>query len=162
MNLQKSIKCGELTVTNGSIDVTDPCYDKENEEKKIRFSLPIQNGKYDCLFTRKDQRVSSCSIVLNGVDESKLVNEWTVVDTIFVDSGLAGFFIDKPDYTDKEWKSLCNELADKDKKSSRDLHGVYMRKDAFFTSSGLGDGQYEVFISLRDDKIVAVKIQFID
>lgn len=142
------IEEGILTIITGKIDVTDPCYDKDTW---CRINdLPVKNGDYHCIYFRREGRVAEAIISLSG--ETNL--EWEEVGDIGVDAGLAGFFINKPDYDDPEWDEFCDKLDFENKEA-------YLYPDAFFTESGWGDGWYEVFGVKENNKYIALKIVFI-
>ena len=91
---------------HGSVDVTDPCYDKDTWCRKN--DVKIADGEYLCVtwIYRKrgrnpDRRVSVIGIYLDGnIPEQNTMEN---IGVIGVDAGMAGFFHNKPDYTDAEW-----------------------------------------------------------
>ena len=140
---------GTIELPN-KIDITDPCYDR-NVWCRIN-DLKIQAGEYTCIVWMRDERVRAIGIYLNGI--IPLQKSMEMIGEIGVDAGLAGFFIDKPDYDNKEWLDFCHSLQNKD---------FWLREGlGFFSSSGYGDGSYPVYVA-RDKKgeIVSVKIRFI-
>ena len=73
------------------------------------------------------------------------------IGSIGVDAGLAGFFHNKPDYTDGEWAAFCDRVR----------HGdVWLTKDGFYSSSGYGDGCYGVYAYKQGGEITAIEIRF--
>lgn len=141
----------------GVIDITDPCYDKD---VWCRYNgLHIVPGVYDCIMhvIENEHRVSRCSIFLGGADRIGGADrnrlKPSVLTRIGVDAGLAGFFFDKPDYTDEQWKEFCKEIGTRDAK---------IIDEGFFTSSGYGDGEYPVVVYKYGEDVMGVEIQFID
>jgi hypothetical protein len=74
------------------------------------------------------------------------------IGEIGVDAGLAGFFNDKPDYTDDEWSEFCDSIRN---------GNAWIRDEGFFSSSGYGDGCYPVNACRINGEIVALEIRFI-
>lgn len=74
------------------------------------------------------------------------------IGSIGVDAGLAGFFHNKPDYSDEEWSAFCDRISRGD---------AWLTEDGFYSSSGYGDGGYGVFAYQQDDEIAALEIRFI-
>ena len=73
-------------------------------------------------------------IYLDGVIPCQ--KEMKEIGSIGVDAGLAGFFHNKPDYTDDEWAAFCDRVS----------HGdAWLIKDGFYSTSGYGDGCYGVY-----------------
>ncbi|MCD8013322.1 MAG: DUF5049 domain-containing protein [Lachnospiraceae bacterium] len=141
---------------HGSVDITDPCYDRD---VRCRMNdVKIAEGKYGC-FIRKDEnaknpedanRVLTIGIYLGGNASTRQVFE--KIGTIGVDAGLAGFFHNKPDYSDEEWSRLCEEMNGRD---------TYLEEGCFFSSSGDGDGEYPVFAERNHDgEITSLEIRF--
>ena len=106
-------------------------------------------------------RIALCNSDFSKSNPERL--EW--FDSIGVDAGLAGFFVSpKKDYTDSEWSDLCDWMYDKAKASewnSDKDNDFYITDAGFFSSSGDGDGEYDVYVEKSEGKIVAVEIHFI-
>lgn len=163
-------KVGEIEICNGSIDITDPCYDK-NVWCRDTFKN-MKNGIYSCYVVMSNEgkwgwRVDSSAIVYKQKSEKEeldLLHKFQYVKNsiweIGVDAGMAGYFTDKPDFNDGGWSMLCDSLDLNNNKywiRSFDNNSV-----GFFTDSGFGDGGYPVFaIADDDDCFIAVKIKFI-
>lgn len=152
------------------VDVTDPCY---NRDVWCRMNaVKVRPGDYECSYFLSnfpweydgkkgdDWRVTRARIVHADVmtelestgfsecDEAEEIGE------IGVDAGLAGFFGDKPDFSDGEWAEFCDAMRPRDKQAWHTELG-------FWTSSGFGDGGYPVYAVKRDGEIVALEIVFI-
>lgn len=144
------------------IDITDPCYDRDTWCRMNDVS--IKEGEYTCMVSE-----STCDAVFNGkphqykVIESIAISlsgkfpaetQSTYFGEIGVDAGLAGFFNNKPDYTDPEWDSFCDRL-------NQPKENVWLQDVGFFSTTGHGDGSYTVFAD-RDshNDIVSLVIEF--
>lgn len=153
--LENAIKFTEKYF-NGKVDVTDPCY---NRDVWCRLNdVKIMQGLYSCYYTEKDcndfgKRISELSIILEPY-VSEVVGE-SYIGYIGVDSGLAGFFENKPDYNDDEWSDFC--------KSLKDNENVFENDYGFFSSSGFGDGVYDVYAYvISGGTAVGLTIKFIE
>ena len=72
--------------------------------------------------------------------------------SIGVDAGLAGFFHNKPDYSDEAWSKFCDRIR----------HGdAWLTEDGFYSSSGYGDGCYGVYAYKQDGEITALEVRFL-
>lgn len=135
------------------IDITDPCYNKDVWCRINNF--PIEAGTYECYTIEADNEETGgwgSRIARIGIRKGK-ANHYERKGSIGVDAGLAGFFIDKPDYNDEEWYKICDSINGKD---------VFLSKDSFFSSSGYGDGSYDVHVGYKDRNLVEVFIEFIE
>lgn len=137
---------------DGKVDITDPCYDKGTW---CRMTTECKAGEYygyaevaDC--GEWGQRVKSISIYKDDVKCS--LGYMVHIGSIGVDAGLAGFFNDKPDFSDDEWYKFLNKYVDFEEKTYSCDYGV-------FSESGYGDGGYEVFANVER---TAFTIIFID
>lgn len=145
---------------HGSVDITDPCY---NKDVWCRMdNVRIKEGKYTCMVWYHTDKgkydgkpyshkmVGILGIYLDG----KIPNQKTMkeIGSIGVDAGLAGFFHNKPDYDDEAWSAFCDRVR----------HGdAWITEDGFYSSSGYGDGCYGVYAQKQNDEIVALEIRFI-
>lgn len=125
------------TITLGdTVDITDPCYSKS---VCCRMTTNCCSGVYKGYIEREEiedwgTRVTTLSIFLG--DKIWELEEMEPIGTIGVDAGLAGFFNNKRDFSDKEWSELCSKISEGD---------AWVMYDGIFSSSGFGDGMYEVF-----------------
>lgn len=151
---------------SGSVDITDPCY---NRDVWCRINdVKIKEGTYTCVVWRhtekgklsngepySDTRVGVIGIYLNGnIPRQKDMDHF---GDIGVDAGLAGFFHHKPDYNDKEWSAFCDAIYTGNGRTG----DVWLTDDGFFSSSGYGDGAYDVYAMTSDKEIVALEIRFL-
>lgn len=135
------------------IEITDPCYDKDVWCRINDF--PISAGTYECYVQVANnsetggwgKRVAKIGIRKENACDYKRVGN------IGVDAGLAGFFIDKPDYDDNQWMEFCNKINNEKQ--------AWIFDEGFFSSSGYGDGGYDVYAGYSNGKITEVYIEFI-
>lgn len=143
---------GNLDLSHGRVDVTDPCYDRD---VWCRFSTDVLPGMYKCYAAKNDiGRVSKIRIVHEDFDDKELAWSTEPYEDIGVDAGLAGFFNNKPDYGDDEWMHFCAELGEADGHHRGHFwsgkKNVYIADNCFFTQSGWGDGSYPVYVAETD------------
>lgn len=163
--MKENTLLGTITLTDKT-DVTDPCYDQDvwcrmNNVKTVP-------GRYDCYVERLegDDTVAACIVVHEGNSVPK-DNRWRLLGTIGVDAGMAGFFVNKPDFADGEWKEYVDKVIAADKKLDKgdpDRDGYIIptkNGDAFFTTSGWGDGAYDVYGVGNGTAYYALKIVFL-
>lgn len=142
------------------VDVTDPCY---NRDVWCRLNnVKIKPGVYDCLTHTVDEGkfgIRTARIEIRKEDAApELFSSdkfHQMIGEIGVDAGLAGFFNNKPDYTDEQWVS---EYVDH---CGDDRHGR-INKDGFYSVSGYGDGEYDVYAVKDSGDIVGLYIVFIN
>lgn len=138
----------------GTVDATDPCY---NHDVWCRMNgIPVCDGEYDCVIWKTQEpdepsRVARIGIYLRGI--VPVQDKMECIGEIGVDAGLAGFFMNKPDYSDAEWVALCDLLSNGD---------AWIRSEGFFSSSGYGDGGYDVCAYKQPDgRASALEIVFL-
>lgn len=149
---------------HGSVDVTDPCYDK-NVWCRIN-DIHIKEGEYTCMVwyhtdkyvtdgeTCTYKHIGIIGIYLNGTIPPQQYMQY--IDDIGVDSGMAGFFHDKPDYNSDEWIKFCNSTTC-DNISNKD---AWIIDNGFCSLSGDGDGAYPVYAYKNGEEITALEIKF--
>ena len=143
----------------GIVDITDPCY---NKDVWCRMQAEVVPGEYTCtIWTGKEKinngeetytikTVGIIGIYLGGV--VPVQEKMEEIGSIGVDAGLAGFFMNKPDYTHEQWIELCNSTYGGD---------AWIRPEGFFSVSGHGDGGYPVYAYKdKDGSITALEIRF--
>ena len=177
---------GYIEIPDGKVDITDPCYDKDDVFRMN--AVAIKQGRYRCRYWKgfkleqKEKseaqeeyrkygfesaeeyiraetrdiknRVFILEIQHETANASIDGSDWKRIGNIAVDAGMAGFFLDKPDFDDKEWQKLCDyTLGVK--------APVYLkRKLGFWSDSGYGDGCYEVYALKRNNEVLGLKIEF--
>lgn len=152
---ERTVKAGTFDF-GGSVDVTDPCYD---HRVWCRLNgIRIAEGKYACIVRRRDcgiwgERTAAIGIYREGSPEPR-PGDAELIGSIGVDSGMAGFFHDKKDFSNEEWDSFCSLASER-----RDAWIAY---GGFFSSSGYGDGGYDVYACRDNDgEIIGMEIVFI-
>ena len=164
-------KVGEINIPNGLVNITDPSYKKEvwcrmNDVK-------VRPGKYDCFSFVGEiddwgPRVWINQIVNQDIwklDHQKMEK----IDEIGVDSGLAGYLVEKQEFQRREWIRICVDIEEHDKKFPHPEFTQYRTyftdgedgHNGFFTQSGCGDGGYDVYAAKVGDEIVALEIRFL-
>lgn len=150
---------GTLEVTNGLIDITDPCYDflAWGRINKVK----IREGLYNCELSKVENSLLVYSISI--VHEEAQVSGYSeVLDLIEVDSGLAGFFISpKKDYTEEEWSKFHSDLYPEEDCFENPI--AWVNQEGFFSKSGYGAGTYSVYCHRNKEyQIDALKIVFVN
>lgn len=165
---------GKITIPDGVVDVTDPCYDNDTW---CRSQFEIKPGTYNCYSYIGEsygwgKRVWINQIVFADGEDAAYAEEkirsgrsWRKVGEIGVDAGLAGFFDNKPDFRDDAWEEFCDWMHDPDQRhSEKEVYDSFIRqfdgRDGFWTYSGAGDGCYSVHAIRNNRKIVALEIRF--
>lgn len=149
---------GSFENESGSFIISDPCY--EIGTWCAGRLDNVATGQWNAFVTRVDGddwgvRCSEISAYHVSVIDKNL--DWVKSDIhVGVDSGQAGIF-DVPKFHSKneEWYSQICDLT------SSDL-GAETLDGGVVSSSGYGDGGYDCYYTKKDDKIVAVKICFIE
>ena len=150
------------------IDITDPCY---NKDVWCRINgVHIQEGIYDCYYKIrekhielrgdkiKNRTVSAVGIVLDGC-MIPTEEQIEYIGEIGVDSGMAGFFENKPDYTSEEWEEFCNFIIE----NGGFEQPAWIKPEGFYGVSGNGDGSYAVVGAKNEDgNYYALEIRFFD
>lgn len=155
MNLKKQV-IGTRHFGN-SIDITDPCY---NKDVWCRLNnVKIQEGEYQCVIWTTDGsddwgiRVAQIEISLTKKMQSSSEIFEDYLGDIGVDAGLAGFFENKPDFSNEEWDRFCDFMENED---------AFLTELGFWSSSGYGDGVYGVFAHRNGlGTIIGLQIEFI-
>ena len=151
--LDTPIIAGFITLGD-TVDITDPCYDRSTGYSTFK----CKPGKYECSYVLTEAwgtRVKECQIVHEdyNIEEEGL---WEVAGYTGVDAGLAGFFNNKPDFSDDEWSEFCDAIYHGDAWINPSI------AKGFCTSSGYGDGCYDIDVVREGDEIIAARIIFID
>ncbi len=138
----------------GVVDITDPCYDRD---VWCRTTATVKDGMYDCCTWEQSYEctwveytlVAAIGIYLDGIIPQS--EEMEQIASIGVDAGLAGFFINKPDYTAEQWNAFCDSLGKGD---------AWIKDEGFFSHTGHGDGCYGVYAKKTNGVITALEIRF--
>jgi len=193
---------GYMLFDSGFVTITDPCYPADSHSWITLKNIPLMKGIYKIVTKRIYQsklgnRVVSLSLELNTCRDNQYINIYHLpvkqkeLGYIGVDSGLAGFFVNKPDYNDQEWLGFADQTINTDnaiKKAISKLEHQYENLsqrvdfDAYrlnqiykidnddsygvFSQSGLGDGNYKVtaeYPSVNENiPYTSIKIEFIN
>ena len=135
------------------IDITDPCYNKDVWCRINNF--PISAGKYTCYIKVANNSETSGfgkRVARIGIRKDK-ADRYSRKGSIGVDAGLAGFFVNKPNYNDNEWMEFCERISS-DK--------AWLIDNGFYSESGYGDGCYGVYAGYKDGEVVEVYIDFME
>lgn len=140
----------------GEVDITDPRYDKD---VWCRMKVTVEPGEYHCVAWEFDggswgTRVGIISIMRD--DDKETIFEVEEIGDIGVDAGLAGFFMNKPDYSETEWHSFCERFFGTREKPKNG--NAWVCEYGFFSSTGYGDGVYPVYAYKKDGKIWGLEI----
>ena len=161
-----------------NVMVSDPCYTPDTWcQTKLTNVLP---GRYNVEVEKSDQgdwgtRVSGITILHESITDDGVSLEWEDHSECGVDSGQCGIFcmtsyrndemsesITTPDsdfvlpYNDSEgdkwYDKMCKFTL------SEQSWGVY--DSGIVSSSGIGDGSYDLYVAKIDKKVVALAIDF--
>lgn len=149
----KRLHIGTLNIDD-HIDITDPSYDKDVWCRAN--DIKVKPGKYNCtVWLDEDEKVAQAEITHEKYTVSDSRNHFKYRQYIGVDSGMAGFFIDKPNYTADEWIKFCNSLGPR-------RPAAFLRKYSFWSASGWGDGSYDIYQKENaKGEIIALRIQYL-
>ena len=126
---------GELEVGT-KVDITDPCY---NKDSWCRMTVDCEPGIYKGYIEMSDEGILGTRVAAISIFKGEKIwriEEMEPIGIIGVDAGLAGFFNNKPDFGDTEWNEFCNKI------NSGNAWSLY---NGIFSSSGFGDGCYDVY-----------------
>lgn len=166
-------KVGKLKINGGYMSVIDPGYDSDTSGWLVR-NIPIKEGIYDLFIEEYDnpdyQVVTSAEIRISGLKVTE--DDWEEIGEMSVDSGMASFFQNKPDFDDITWGKIVSAMfsdeAMDELVKSKDYPDVYTYVDedndiaGFIVPAGLGDGMYPVYGVKKGKKYVALAVQFMD
>lgn len=133
-----------------SIDITDPSYDEDVWCRINNFPIPA--GEYECYAVIADDTETDGwgnRVARIGIRRDKSIYEERK-GMIGVDSGMAGFF------------NCDNRIIFEDiLREYPTAADVFIYNNAFVSSSGYGDGGYDVWVGYSHGEIVEVYIEFI-
>lgn len=140
---------GSITLGN-TVDISDPSY---SEDVWCRINnFPVSPGKYECYVRVADNTETEDwgnRVARIGIRKGKSVYKERK-GMIGVDSGMAGFF------------NCDNKLIFEDIIHEYPaVTDVFIYDNAFVSSSGYGDGGYDVWAGYSNGEIVEVYIEFI-
>lgn len=150
---------------NDTVMVSDPCY-----KVGVWCQGEINNileGEYNVFISEDDGRIKEL-IVSN--DKYPEIEDWEInMEQSFevgVDSGNAGIFDykyycdthEEDDILDEWYDNMHTKLFD----NGYSKNWLFFRNHGVITSSGYGDGVYHCYTAEHDNKVIAIKIIFID
>ena len=153
---------------SGKVVISDPCYDR-NKWYVVK-DIAVKPGKYAICVTQIDMEeygVVIAAIMAVHTDYFKsLKAEWNPYDCVIgVDSGQCGIFDDTiypayeksgGEYDDENsFYGECCKLTLSDAKS-----GILRTRGGAVSSSGHGDGSYELFCQYHDGERIALMVNF--
>jgi hypothetical protein len=152
--------------------ITDPCYNRPEDINRSNAVVDVEPGLWEAEIVISDEGTWG-----NRVAELKVLHAqygpkpWEFLATCGVDSGQLGVFdyAKYPigvngygsDYYDPEnwYHKACKETYDE--KNMKKKAGI-IESMGVNSSSGFGDGQYEVLVARNgEDKVVGIKVVFI-
>lgn len=167
---------GLFEILSGFVDVSDPCYSVSDVGCRAT-KIPTKNGIYVAMVVKTggEEDEAGCCKVLEALLEDA-GGQWVKSPyDIGVDSGQAGIF-DSKHYKNDEigrkwksehkeknrdicenepWYSMCCDLTCGKMNAGVIPHGVV-------SSSGYGDGGYDLWIRMEDKLATGFRIVFID
>jgi hypothetical protein len=170
--LDRLVDLGEFTLKSGQVILSDPLYSLEDEEGII---IPaVETGLWRGFVLKNRLEISSVNEEIHAYKDSLVVDDkpktdlsWEVLPgDIAVDSGQAGIFDTQAFQNDNYVKTkpeidtgtlfygMCCDIT-------YEPPGAGIVEGGVVSSTGLGDGRYQAFVSKnKDGKIVAIKIVF--
>ena len=154
----EEVKLGKIVFKEQTdIVISDPCYD-------------IKGCSYGMVFAQLDAGEYTAAVTIDGPDNTKIVlsNNACCDDELEyfnkkllgkagVDAGMLGIFVkDKFHGGEGEWHVDLFEQMDEIQAFALEDNG------GFVSSSGCGDGEYDVFGYYSDNKLIAIEVIFIE
>lgn len=150
---------------NDTVMVSDPCY-----KVGVWCQGEVNNvleGEYNVFISEDDGRIKE--LIVSHDNYSEIEAEDINIEQPFevgVDSGNAGIFDykyycdthEEDDILDEWYDNMHAKLFD----NECSKNWLFFRKHGVITSSGYGDGCYYCYTAERNNKVMAIKIVFID
>lgn len=160
---------GTVDFTKGNILVSDPCYKGE-----YGVSLDVKQTHYDVSVLKEDGYNSAIMAIAKGEYISNLDWEKYEDEEIAVDSGQAGFFEWDSFYTEEVIDKNAQLPFSKDEDEENNFYpfvssltlnsdesaGCYSK--GCVSSTGYGDGSYNLYLAKKNNVIVGLLICFIE
>lgn len=141
------------------VDITDPCY---NKDVWCRMTTECTPGEYYGYVEQRNTSWGNRNTVLTIYKDDVHVDDIDMeyIGEIGVDSGMVGFFNDKPNFPDDKWYEFL-EFSKVFKKNGEYNYSkkTYIVDYGIFCESGYGDGCYNVY---ANKERTAFEIVFID
>ena len=173
---------GNFMIESGEIVAKDPGYDIMEGSIFSDIIIPVQNGTWDGYIKyfsdeKKDNPRISELMIYNQNFKDKINDPWIQLTDVDVDTGQAGFFdlkhfrndqdvnethkmptyIELNDEHGQKWYAMCCQMT-YDEKTKESKAGVV--PFGIVSSSGYGDGSYNVCGIKNDNKFIALKMSF--
>jgi hypothetical protein len=159
-----------ITLTDKVI-VSDPCYPLNEQFGPVLLDNVLE-GEYHTFVEHTkpgawEGRISRLFAVhSNHYKNYKHLSWWKQDQTIGVDSGQAGIFTLDSYRNDKVFTGKQNNFNKDeswyghicDRTLSKEQWGTY--ENGVVSSSGFGDGEYELWLAKEDEKVIAIAINF--
>jgi hypothetical protein len=172
--LETPFALGFFEILSGFVDVSDPCYDQGTSCRAAK--IPTQNGTYIATVLKENygEEGERCKVLEATLEDNK--GKWVRTEyDIGVDSGQAGIFDSKyygVDEIGRKWKlantkqnrgicedahwySMCCDITGADDGAGVVPYGVV-------SSSGWGDGGYNLWVRMDEGLATGFRIIFID
>jgi hypothetical protein len=140
------MKIGSFIQQSERMIVTDPSYTYDPDDQ-ISFDVVIEHvrkGTYDVYATMIDNRIASIIVYT----QSHCNNTWEEIGSAGVDTGQLGIY-DMSRYTNSDDDLLGSKQ-------------VVVLPYGCISSSGCGDGVYNVYTLSEGNNVIGVKVVFID
>jgi hypothetical protein len=166
----ETINIGKV-VFSEKVVISDPCYDRD--VWCMMNDVSVVPGEYNAYALKNDEgdfgeRVASILCFHNDYFNTlfdAMEEKWNEIDSIGVDSGQAGIFDDSiypaseeeggEHDNPKSFYGECCEIT-----LGEQQCGILKSKKGFVSSSGYGDGVYTVSAIIKDEKRVAIMVDF--
>lgn len=173
INVKQTI-LGNVSVKDGKLIATDPCYEPEkpyNHTVEVKKGEYIGRAVYGVLDEWWGERVIELTINHESTPKKKAVK---LIGHCAVDSGQCGFFLyddyckHHPEKTENEksekwYRNACKiTLNDKNHNVGVMLSSDSRHRVGFVSSSGLGDGYYNLYAGFNNrGEITALRLRFL-
>ena len=161
MKTVKSLGTVELT---GTVVVSDPCYDRD--VWCMQTGSPVKPGRYEALALYSDEedwgnRVANL-VLVHEDHRGAPPKAWKPIEsTIGVDSGQCGIFDDsiypeEKDHTGRDtfYDECCSITL------AKGNAGILRNGKGVVSSSGYGDGSYELYAKSDGEQYVALMVDY--
>lgn len=143
------------------VDIADPGSKKDVWCRKN--DIKIVPGEWVCRYHTKmtwgdDEEVSLSMIYHKGIHKQapKIKDFRRVGWRIGTDTGLAGYFVDKPDYDDDDWQRFVDETY-------ANGEFAWIKGNWFYTRTGGYDGGFDAYIITDDEgRATALMLRFLE
>ena len=159
----------KFQVTSGRVAITDPCYDPADlpedgpGKNEIAANVAAVNGEWKCTAYYTDNGKTVEHVTYVSVERAGKSFETTNMFRVCVDAGMVGVF--DLDQFKKNWNAEYNEVGSFYRTvcdGTMDGDQVALLEFGAATSSGYGDGSYDVVVYLDAEKnATAIEVTFV-